>query len=90
MREPQHVCVCERETYVIISHSPPTAADIFGGGKESLVTQQGSMWAFYIRNTFASIKNNNPYQDSMPDRGQVKVIGFFPTNSVCYVFVIES
>lgn len=49
--EPEHVCV--RETYVIISHSPHSCRH-FWRGKESLVTQQGSIWAFiYITNLLA-------------------------------------
>lgn len=40
----------------------------------------------YILNSFASIENNHPYPDSMPDRGQVKVIGFFQ-QIVSFVFL---
>lgn len=49
------VCVCERD---LRNHLPlpPTAADIFGGGKESLVTQQGSMWAFIYETHLLALK----------------------------------
>lgn len=43
----------------------------------------------YIRNSFASVENNHPYQGSMPDRGQVKVTGVFQ-QTVSFVLLSSS